>query len=348
MEEDALTGWLRRRQAASGGGLIGDDAAILPDSETWAVTIDTQIEGVHFLSGQDPGLVARRLLAVNLSDLAAMGARPAYGFLALAAPPGFEHRVFFDAFLNAGRRVGVELAGGDLARSECLTTVLTLLGRRPPGGSWLRRSAARPGDALWLGGSLGESAAGALLCRRGSRLDGRRVSLPEDFKASKSLQAAARRAVRRHLQPTAQLELGEWLGKKAHGFSAAAIDLSDGLARDLHRLCRESRVGAEIKLERLPMARGFHRLAAALGAPWHDLALAGGEDYVLLFTLPPSVRPPERFACHQIGRVLDRRGVFLVKEGLRHPLEPAGWDHLRKKPRPKTGFSFDAADFEGA
>src|SRR6185436_12693499 len=125
------------------------------------VTTDSQIEGVHFPPGLDPALVARRLLAVNLSDLAAMGAEPRHAFLALAAPPGFAHRRFFRALLAACRLQGVELAGGDLARDpHHVHAVLTLLGTRPAAGRWLRRDGARPGHRLWHGGTVGESAAG--------------------------------------------------------------------------------------------------------------------------------------------------------------------------------------------
>ena len=111
--EDELIDWLRRRTARRGGRWIGDDAAILPRSEQWAVTVDTQVEGVHFLPGLDPAVVARRLLAVNLSDLAAMGARPAFGFLALSAPGDYDHRRFLASLTDACERYELDLAGGD-------------------------------------------------------------------------------------------------------------------------------------------------------------------------------------------------------------------------------------------
>ena len=103
--------------------------------------------------------------------------------------------------------------------------------------------------------------------------------------------------------------------------------MSDGLGRDLHRLCAESGVGAEIILDRLPLARGQKRLARELGCEWRDLALAGGEDYVLLFTLPVGIRPPARLGCTRIGSVVDD-GIALLHEGEKTPLPASGWDHL--------------------
>jgi thiamine-monophosphate kinase len=322
--EDRLLAWLRGRLAAP---LIGDDAAILPPLGPVVVTVDSQIAGVHFPTDLTAADLARRLLAVNLSDLAAMGATPAYGFLALSAAPGFDHKKFFVAFLAACRRHGLTLAGGDLARHPGGTiATLTLIGTKDEDAHWLRRSDAEPGNALWLGGTVGESAAGRLLVERGARLAGSRVDLPAICEAfSSPLRAAARRAVLRHLRPQPQLALGRWLG--AQPVSAAAMDVSDGVARDLHRLCRESGVGAEVVAEALPFADHFITLCEALRADPLKLALAGGEDYVLLFTLPPELSPPPEMGGQRIGTIT-RHGVTLVRDGARRKLPAAGWDHL--------------------
>jgi thiamine-monophosphate kinase len=319
-DENRLIDWLRRRLLKEAGGallgdLIGDDAAVLP-AGSFAVTVDHQISGVHFPPNLDPAMVARRLLAVNLSDLAAMGARPAYAFLALAAPPGFDHRRFFTALLAACRRHGLTLAGGDLARHSVLTTSLTLLGTKAEAARWLTRGGARPGHALWLGGTIGESAAGRILIERG-----------EPREVSASLQRAMRKAMRRHLQPTPQLALGRWLGAQQEG---AAMDVSDGLARDLHRLCRASGVGAEVDAAALPFTDRFKMLCAAIGADALALALGGGEDYVLLFTLPEGITPPEPGA-RRIGRITKSRRLTLLQEGKHTALPDAGWDHLARK-----------------
>ncbi|HEX9943822.1 MAG TPA: thiamine-phosphate kinase [Thermoanaerobaculia bacterium] len=320
--EDRLIAWLRRRLD---GPLIGDDAAVLPPDGPLAVTVDHQIAGVHFPPDLDPVAIARRLLAVNLSDLAAMGASPAYAFLALAAPSGFDHERFFTALLAACRRYGVRLAGGDLAKSpERTVASLTLIGTKDEGSRWLPRNGALPGHDLWLGGAVGESAAGRLLIERGARLHGSRVELPPAFKAFSSLRDIARRAVRRHLQPRPQLALGRWLATQQQG---AAMDVSDGVARDLHRLCRESGTGAVIEAEALPFSNRFLALCEAIDADPLALALGGGEDYVLLFTLPAGLAPPAEFGCRRIGTIT-RRDVLLIQDGARRPLPEIGWDHL--------------------
>ena len=323
-DEDELIDWLIRRTSRSGGRRIGDDAAILPRGE-WAVTVDSQIEGVHFRPGLDVAAVARRLLAVNLSDLAAMGALPAFAFLALAAPRDFNHRRFFSALTAACDAYGLELAGGDLSNHSQVTATLTLLGRRFEGQRWLLRSDAFAGESLWLGGTVGEAAIGLALLEHGVMCTGRTIRIPDHLGLANALHQPARRAVRRQLSPEPQLELGQWLGRASAG---AVIDISDGLARDLHRLCAKSGVGAEVVLDRLPLADGHKRLARAIGCDWKALALTGGEDYVLLFSLPPDMEPPGRFACTKIG-TLSEGGVVLSEEGKTSPLPAAGWDHLR-------------------
>lgn len=346
--EDRLLSWLRRRLDRPAGSplgetdetlRIGDDAAVLPAGGPFAVTVDSQVAGVHFVPDLPPAQIAARLLAVNLSDLAAMGALPAYAFLALTAAPDFDHRQFFRALLAACERHRVRLAGGDLSRGAGATLVatLTLIGRKRRGARWLRRAGASPGHALWLGDTVGESAAGRLLVGAGARIAGGRVRLPggwEDAEREASrrqepesdqLAAAARRAVRRHLLPRPQLALGEWLGKQPAG---AAIDVSDGLARDLHRLCRESGVGARIEAGQLPLAARFGELCAALGAGAEQLALGGGEDYVLLFTLPAGLAPPIRSGCRRIGTITAGRRLAINGRGGTRRLPPDGWDHL--------------------
>ena len=310
--EDRLIDWLSRRiRRQSDGTRIGDDAAVLPPG-SFAVTVDHQIEGVHFPTGLDPAIVARRLLAVNLSDLAASGAVPRYAFLALAAPPGFDHRRFFVSILASCRKFGVELAGGDLAKNpDRFSASLTLMGTKA-GRRWVERSGARPGHALWLGGTIGESAAGRLLIERGGWREG----------DPSSLRAAARRAARRHLEPRPQLALGRWLSDQKQG---GGMDVSDGLARDLHRLCRASGVGAEIDEAALPFSTRFHDLCGMIEADPLALALGGGEDYVLLFTLPEGIEPP---AGHRIGTVSKGRRLTITREGKRSALPDVGWDHL--------------------
>jgi thiamine-monophosphate kinase len=320
--EDALVAWLRRTLGSPARELIGDDAAMLRLSGEWALTVDSQVEGTHFIAGLDPAVVARRLLAVNLSDVAAVGAVPHYGLLALSAPRGFDHRRFLRALGVAAKGYEVTLAGGDLARASLVVASLTLLGRRR-GARWLRRDAARPGDALWVSGTLGESALGRLLLERGASWRGR-VELPTDLLLDPATQRVAKRAVQRHLLPQPQLALSAALVRQRR---CACIDVSDGLAHDLARLAAASGVGAIIDADLLPLPKNAARLTVALGAHPLELALGGGEDYVLLFALPAEAKAPA--GCVRIGNVEKRAGLRLRRGEKIEELPALGWDHLR-------------------
>ncbi len=327
--EDRLIAWLA--DFADAGDRFGDDAALLaPGERQYAISVDSQRAAVHFPPDLDPAQAARRLLAVSLSDLAASGARPRWALLALGVDDEETARRFLAAIVRNGREYGVELIGGDTARpstSGLLDASLTVIGEIPDRGAALSRKAARPGDRLWTGGALGESAIGLDLVRRGARLNGRRVRIrdlvPDD------LAGVARRALRRHLDPRPQIELGLELGRMAP--AGAAIDVSDGLAADGARLARSSAVGCELDEPALALAPDAQRLAIHLGLDPLELALSGGEDYVLLFTLPKGVRPGHP-GCRQIGRMgpvgcpadLRIRGA----DGTVEPLPDGGWDHL--------------------
>ena len=327
--EDRLVEWLRSRLRDQGADLLGDDAALLDHSESWAVSVDQQIEGVHFRPGLDPRTVGARLVAVCLSDLAASGALPAYGFLTVALPPSYPAKRLLSGILAACERFDLTLAGGDTASvDERLSLSLTVLGRRAPRGRWLTRDAARPGDGLWLGGTVGESALGRYLLAAGAVASGRSVDLPERYTVSNRLLRTGRRAVRRHLAPKPQLELGARLARRRR---VAALDVSDGLAIDLHRLCKASGVGAELAAGQIPTAAGLDRWATQLGVAERELTLAGGEDYVLLFTLPWRVARPPLPGCRRIGRITEGTEVRLLGDAESRLLEPSGWDHLRPR-----------------
>lgn len=321
--EDDLTAWL----ATFASPRIGDDTVTLP-AATYVATVDSQIAGVHFPTGLAARLVARRLAAVNLSDVAAAGARPRFALLSLLSPPNYPRRSFLAALVTSLRRYGVELVGGDLARADRLIATLTLLatpenGHPPPG-----RGAAQPGDRLWVGGTLGESALGQRLLERqgglGRRGHPHRESDPD---LPPALAAASRRAIQRHLAPRPQLALGSWLARQPR---AAVLDISDGLARDLSRLCRRSQVGATLDAAALPIPGDTRQLASRLGWDALELALGGGEDYVLLFTLPADRQPPARFGAIAIGETTSTRALALrLPDGTVTPLRPTGWDHLQ-------------------
>ena len=332
--EEGFLAWLERRLPAP--ALVGDDTAELAARGRLVVTVDQQIEGTHFSSGFDPYLLGRRLVAVNLSDLAASGARPRWALLALGVPPELDPRLVVEGVLDAAREHGLVLAGGDLAHTPLVTTSLTLVGEKDRRDAPLGRDRARAGHDVWLGGPVGESALGCELVLRGARADRElAVRLPKakDLPLPRSLAAAARRAVARHLAPEPQLALGRWLaslGRRA----GAAIDVSDGLAKDLRRICTASGVGCELDLRllRAALPARFEELAAAVGLDPVALALGGGEDYALLFSLPAGLVPPARFAARRVGRVVrGRRCVVLDGRGVAHPLPVVGWDHLETR-----------------
>lgn len=319
--EERFVAWL----ATIAGSSIGDDAALLRLDGSFAWTIDAQHEGVHLPRGCDPAIAARRLLAVNLSDLAAMGAEPRFCLLSLAAPAAYDRRRFVRTLVTAARQFGARVVGGDTSRLDTVSATLALVGRKPTGARWLRRGDARPGDVLHVGGTLGEAALGLALQRAGASWQRGRPALPAAL-AGDRLERPARRAILRHMLPAPQLELSRRLARSRR--RVAALDVSDGLGKDLARLCAASGVGAEI--DALPLAREADALAARLGLDAFELALHGGEDYVLLFTLPEGVSAPS--GCFRIGQVVEGRGIWLREEGRRREIAAAGFDHLSSGP----------------
>jgi thiamine-monophosphate kinase len=287
---------LRRSSLVKG---IGDDCAVFRprgSSEDWLLTTDMVIEDVHFLRSAHPAeAVGYRVLARGLSDIAAMGAEPRFCLLSLALAPWTDSRWlgrFFRGFFRLARQARTTLAGGDLAHAGKLACDIVVSGAVPKGKA-LRRDGARPGDGIFVSGRLGGSALG-LRTRRGQ-------------------------AWRFHLYPEPRLKLGRFLRESLH--ASAAMDLSDGLSLDLHRLCLASRVSAELEREP-PVFRG---------ASLED-ALHGGEDYELLFTLPPRVSPPACFEdapLTRIGTIGKGRPGLIRFLGRR--LEPGGYDHFRRR-----------------
>lgn len=281
---------------------IGDDAAILRPRRAWelVLTTDLMIEGVHFSLRHDAAAVCGRRLATRaLSDLAAMGAEPLALLVSAALPASLSvawARALYRGLLATAREAGAALVGGDSAASP-RAVILDVVGvGQVPAGGALRRAGARPGDRIFVSGPLGEAAWGREIVHGALSVRGR----------------AARRARARHLRPHARCALGQVL----RGRATAALDLSDGLAVDLHHLCRESGVGAEIFTERLPAPAGLER------------ALFGGEDYELLFTLPPRRVLPRTAGAVEIGVVTATQGCWLRWDGgARRRLVPKGWQH---------------------
>lgn len=282
---------------------IGDDAALLapPPGRQLVVAMDMLNEGVHFPQGTTPADLGWKALAVNLSDLAAMGAEPAWCTLALSLPCADAAWIdaFLDGFRGLAARHGVALVGGDTTRGP-LSACVTVHGFVAPGTA-LRRDAARIGDDVWVSGTLGDAAAALS-----------RLSADDAPPGSEAAHASA--ALRTRLdRPTPRVELGRALV----GVARACIDVSDGLLADLGHVCRASGVGARLDLATLPASIALRALFdAASRAP---LQCAGGDDYELCFTAPEAARDNVLHAAQmartpvtRIGRVVEGEGVVVV------------------------------------
>jgi thiamine-monophosphate kinase len=299
----------RRRDVLAG---VGDDAALLdvPAGQALVAATDTLVEGRHFLPDAPAESVGHQSLAVNLSDLAAMGAQPAWALLALSVPRADEAwlAAFARGFHALADRFDVELVGGDTVRGPRVVTVQAL--GFVPRAQALRRRGARPGDGLYVSGSVGDAAAGLELLRGGVAGD------------------AVASLVHRYRYAEPRVTLGMTL----RGVATAAIDVSDGLLGDLAKLCDASGVAAVVQLERLPLSEALLGRFGAADA--ERLALAGGDDYELLFTLPPSdaaaieSRLAQFCRITHIGEIVAGRGVRCCRAGVEVAVEVAGHDHF--------------------
>jgi thiamine-monophosphate kinase len=324
----------RRRDVLLG---IGDDAAVVAGTGRLVATTDALVEGSDFRKDADPRRLGRKALNVNLSDLAAMGATPLWALLALGLPRRTDP-AWLDAFAEGFREVaqehGAAVVGGDLSAAPVFFASVTVLGRAPEKGL-LRRDGARSGDSLYVSGTLGSAAAGFLLLEAGYRLrPDKTVKCPGRTRLLKARAVEVARLIRHHVDPRPTLDLGRALA--GGGVASAAIDLSDGLSRDLHRLCRASGLSATLQIDSLPVDTGIRELGGLVRLDPLRLALFGGEDYGLLFTVPRRKRPladrlAARFAIRAIG-TMDDRGepgtVLLRTAGGERPLPDAGWDHF--------------------
>lgn len=302
----------RRRDVVLG---VGDDAALTecPPGMQLAATTDTLVAGVHFPHQTPAAAIGHRALAVNLSDLAAMGARPAWALLALTLPAAEEAWLteFAAGFGALARAHDVALIGGDTTRGP-LTISVQLLGHVPPGCA-LTRAGGRAGQLLYVSGSPGDAAAG-LAIEQG------RLAAPAQ---------AAPYLRERFLMPTPRVALGERLREHA----SACIDVSDGLLGDAGKLAAASGVGLEMFYAALPVSQP---LVAALGErSARELALTGGDDYELLFSVEPAraaglerALPPEQWNYRQIGVLRAAAGVVLTHDGTVMDFSHSGYQHF--------------------
>ena len=296
---------------------VGDDCAItsIPTGYQLAITTDTLVEGTHFLPSISPADLAYKSVAVNLSDLAAMGATPAWMSLALTLPEIKEEWLaeFSQSLFAILDRYGVSLIGGDTTKGS-LSSTLTAQGFLPE-NQGLFRHQAKVGDWIFVSGFLGDSAAGLDLL-----LQNRKIENESD-----------RYFIQRHLHPTPRVELGLAL----RAFSCCALDISDGLLADLEHILERSQVGAEIYLENLPISR--HLCTQYEQTQAEKFALTGGEDYELCFTVSEEKREEmEQVLRSQgikvtcIGQILPATsGLNLLKNGKKMALPThIGFDHF--------------------
>ena len=309
MAEFDLIERIRARAIARDGVLlgIGDDAALLqvPAGHELVVTADTLNAGVHFPAAAPPADIGWKALAVNLSDLASMGARPAWCTLSLSLPGDDTAWLdaFLDGFLGLADTHAVALVGGDTTRGP-LSIAVTAMGWVEAGAA-LRRDGARPGDDVWVTGTLGDAAAALVL--------GGYVPIPLDGVAMPVVEAGNAAALRARLaRPAPRVAVGRALAGLAH----ACVDVSDGLLADLGHICRRSGVGAEIELARLPASPAL-RAAYADDELRAALQAAGGDDYELCFSASTAAREAVARALEQAGTTGTRIGRITDGDGVR-------------------------------
>lgn len=315
-EFDIISRYFTRPAAQAKVG-VGDDAAVLETSagRELVVTTDTLVSGTHFFADAEPRALGHKALAVNLSDLAAMGARPRWALLALTLPQADERWLgeFSDGFFRLADSANVELVGGDTTRGPLSITV-TVLGEVVPGQA-LRRDGARPGDDIWVSGVLGAAALALLHLKGDLRLKG----------------ADLAQCMTRLTTPTPRVALGQGLVGVAH----SAIDISDGLVADLGHIADCSSVRAEVNYDLVPCMPEVQALKSHL--PVRGAILAGGDDYELLFTAPrarasqiEALSAANGVGLTRIGQIAEGKGVSVIDaSGRTVDIGAAGFDHFR-------------------
>jgi thiamine-monophosphate kinase len=284
---------------------IGDDCALLkiPQGSELAITTDTMVENVHFFVGSDPYQLGYKLLAVNLSDLASMGAKPLAVTLALTLPKGDENwlQAFAEGFFALADRYSVDLIGGDTT-SGSLTLTVTALGLVPTRQA-LKRSTAKFGDIVCVTGHLGDAGLGL------------KINQGYDCKQPDA-------ALKRFNQPDPQVETGQAL----IGIANACIDISDGLVGDLGHILQQSHVGACIEWEALPLSTEVLTYIEETG-DW-AMPLTAGDDYELCFTVSPDKVQSLTIPHTKIGVIESELGLRLNKSGIIQPLEVKSFEHF--------------------
>jgi thiamine-monophosphate kinase len=307
---------------------IGDDAAIFKPTPGHELifTTDMLVEDRHFdFKWITPWQLGAKTMAVNVSDCAAMGAKPTVALVSLGVPKNFpvaDLEAFYDGLKQWGESYGAQIVGGDTVGSDKFVVNVALVGEVEKGKA-LKRSGAQSGDALFVTGHLGDSAAGLHALQHPS---------PKGKETAPLL-------IKKHLTPVPRFAVGRALSTKK--MATSAIDVSDGLSSEIHHLCEESGVGAEIHEEAIPYSDSLIHFCDENQLDPLDFALNGGEDYELLFTVPlPKISeviqklPGETgVAVKSIGRMVPKsKGITLItRKGQRIPLEAKGYDHFAAK-----------------
>jgi thiamine-monophosphate kinase len=300
---------------------LTDDAALLdcPAGYHLVLTVDQAVEGVHFLPGDPPGYVAQKLLRRNLSDLAAMGATPRHYLLTSALPKSHDDewvRRFAEGLTEDQHRFGMALLGGDSTSTPGpVVLTLTAIGQVAKDRE-IRRNGAKPGDRVWVSGTLGDAFLGLGVLRGGYE------ALAPEHRAALTA---------RFQLPDPRVELGPRLAGIAH----AMIDVSDGLLADLGHICEVSEVSATVELAKLPLSPAA-RVLVDEDPALHPLLATGGDDYELLFTAPPEADEEVAALSHSLALPITGIGAIAAGEGVRlldaagAPIatESAGWRHF--------------------
>jgi len=317
---------------------IGDDAAVISQSlgRDSVITTDLLIEDIDFhRASTPPRLLGHKALAVSLSDIAAMGARPAYSFLSLGLPEeiwqGDFKDKFYEGYLALADKFGVALAGGDISRSKDKIVIDSIVVGEVSTRSAIMRSGARPGDQVFVTGTLGGAATGLKLIELGARLS--EAPAVATGPSQDSEEHAIQSLLGRQLRPSPRVGWGIVLGTEQ--LASAMIDISDGLSSDLAHLCAESGGGAVIESASIPVDKDVIKLCGRRALDPLALALHGGEDFELLFTVSPENvdRLPRRVdgvEVSLIGEITDKSGSIRIREKDREWDLPAqGFEHFK-------------------
>jgi len=330
--EDQLIERIKRviGPAPSGVVGIGDDAAVLGRQ---LLTTDTLVENVHFRrSWCSPEELGWKALAVNVSDITAMGGDPQAALVSLILPEDMLVDVVLRMYAGMRRfaqKFDVVIAGGNLVRGSQLSLTLTLAGEFR-GKTPILRSGARSGDRLYLSGQPGLARLGYLILDReirakGNAWDEGNANLMRRRKQAADKYPGGLKAVRRFISPDPRIDLVRSVRP------SAMMDVSDGLATDLSRLAKASGVGVVIDVAKLPVSRTFRALCEALKVSPQAVMLEGGEDYELIMTLPRSAEIPNAVAWHCIGEVTSGKQIMICDEkGRARPVSARGFDHFKQ------------------